>query len=176
MNNTEFFKDIPGYEGMYQVSNLGRVKSLSREVLNRGKFPTISKEKFITPIFNGKGYYILKLFKNGNSKSIAVHVIVAMAFLNHTPDGSHKIVVDHINNIKTDNRLENLQLLSQRENCSKDRKGGTSQYIGVNWCKTKNKWRARITIDGKYKFLAYYSTEYEAHYAYQSVLLTLKNN
>jgi ribosomal protein L15E len=73
-----------------------------------------------------------------------------MAFLNHTPCG-YKIVVDHIdNNIKTDNRLENLQLITQRENVSKDIKNTSSKYIGVCWHKKAKKWRSSIQINGKY--------------------------
>jgi hypothetical protein len=93
-----------------------------------------------------------------------------MAFLNHKPDGTNKIVVDHINNIKTDNRLVNLQLISQRENTSKDKKNGTSQYTGVCWKKSKNKFEAQININNKYKYLGLFTDEYEAHLAYEKAL------
>jgi hypothetical protein len=169
MNNTEIWKDVPGYEGIYQVSDMGNVKSLSREVLRNGKYPIIIKEKILKPVLNSNGYLILGLSKNGFIKKITVHTLVAMVFLNHKPDGTHKIVVDHINNNKLDNRLVNLQLISQRENSSKDKKGGTSKYVGVR-SSAINKWRAEITINGKLKYLGTFTDEYEAHLAYQKAL------
>jgi hypothetical protein len=172
-NMKEIFKDIPGYEGLYQVSNFGNVKSLSRELYN-GKVNFISKEKMLKAVKNKEGYYVLNLFKDGKQKTMCVHVLLAIAFLNHIPNG-HKIVVDHINNIKTDNRLENLQLISHRENCSKDRKGGSSKYIGVFWSKKYNKWIGIIVINRKQKQLGYFNTEHEAHLAYQKALEMYNN-
>ena len=169
MNNTEIWKDVPGYEGIYQVSDMGNVKSLSREVLRNGKYPIIIKEKILKPVLNSNGYLILGLSKNGFIKKITVHTLVAMAFFNHKPDGTHKIVVDHINNNKLDNRLVNLQLISQRENSSKDKKG-TSQYTGVRLIKSTNKWRTDIRINGNKKFLGLFTDEYEAHLVYQKAL------
>ena len=128
----EEFRDIPGFEG-YQVSNLGRVKSLPREMLLHGKYPYISKEKILTCHINTGGYYQIRLISGNNRYSKTVHTLISRAFLNHIPNGTHKIVVDHINGIRTDNRLENLQLITNRENVSKDKKNGTSKYTGVYW-------------------------------------------
>ena len=161
----EVFKDIPNYEGIYQVSNLGNVKSL--------KF---GKERILKPSDDGKGYCHLNLCKEGKSKSIKVHVLIAMAFLNHVPDG-HKIEVDHKNGIKTDNRLENLQLLSCEEHRIKTTKNRNSsrQYTGVCWHKAIKKWQAQIRIEGKNKYLGLYETEIDAHLAYQKALENLYN-
>ena len=154
----EIFKDVPGYEGLYQVSNLGRVKSL--------KF---NKERILKTPPVGYGYCICNLFLEGNCKTFYVHILVAMAFLNHKPNG-HKMVIDHINNVKTDNRLENLQLISNRQNTSKDRKGYSSQYVGVAWYEAKSKWISQIMINGKLKYLGLFTNEIEAAKAYQSKL------
>lgn len=133
----EIFKDIPGYENEYQVSNLGRVKSLK-----------CGKEKILKQVKDKtRGYYFVGLSINGKCKPYLTHQLVAMAFLNHKPDKS-KIVVDHINNIKNDNRLENLQVISQRENCSKDKKG----IVGVCEIK-KNYFRSQIRINNKLIYL-----------------------
>jgi hypothetical protein len=170
----EIFKDILGYEGLYQVSNFGNVKSLSREMDN-GKRKCISKERILKFGNDGtRGYLNVKLFKGNTKKTIKVHQLVAMAFLGHISDGSHKIVVDHINNIKTDNRAENLQLLTNRENSSKDKKNGSSQYTGVYWCNYYNKWHSRIYLNGKKKHLGYFTSEIEAHEAYQKALSEIK--
>lgn len=159
----EIFKDIPGYEGSYQVSNLGRVKSLK-----------LNREKILKPNINGGGYLYVILCNKGKFKTIRVHQLVAMAFLNHTPDGTHKIVVDHRNNDKQDNRLSNLQLISARKNSSKDKKGGTSKYTGVCWHKRDNKWLSSIEINGKNKHLGCFSSEEEASMYYQDALKSIE--
>ena len=161
----EIFKDIKGYEGLYEVSNFGRVKSLERKSSHGKQL----KERMLKPIIGGWGYLALKLYKDNTSKTICVHQLVAITFLNHKPNG-HKIVVDHIDNNKSNNRLENLQLISNRQNASKDRKGYSSKYIGVSWSKVANKWHARISINGKHEHLGYFSNELEAAEAYQSKL------
>lgn len=160
----EIFKDITGYEGLYQVSNLGNVKSLGNNRLR--------KEKILKPCNGGVGYYFVNLWKDGEKKNITVHQLVAIAFLNHKPDG-HKIIVDHIDNNPLNNKLENLQLISVRENTSKDRINGSSKYIGVYWNKKANKWQAQIGINSKRKYLGLFSNEIEAHESYQNRLKQL---
>lgn len=171
----EIWKEIPGYEGCYEVSNQGRVRSLDRETRN-GKCSFIRKGRLINGSLNSFGYKTVSLRLNNNLKSFLVHQLVAIAFLNHKPDG-YKIVVDHINCIKTDNRLENLQLISNRENISKDRKNGSSKYTGVSWNKQRNKWRSNIQINGKNKHLGYFNCETAAFLAYQAELskISVKN-
>ena len=120
-------------------------------------------------MFNSKGYLKVGLYKDGKIKVRVIHQLVAESFLNHTVDG-HKLVVDHISNVKTDNKLENLQLITSRENVSKDRKGGTSKYTGVCWYSRYNKWLSRIDINGKTKNLGYFNIELEASNAYQLAL------
>jgi len=154
----EIFKDVPNYEGLYQVSNLGNVKTLG-----------YNKEKILKQFIGSAGYYKVSLTKDKKPKGFDVHKLVAMAFLGHVPDGTNKIVVDHINDIKTDNRVENLQLISNRENSSKKPRG-KSKYVGVYWMVNTNKWGARIRINGKRPFLGYFDTELEAHLAYQKAL------
>jgi hypothetical protein len=98
--------------------------------------------------------------------------LVAIAFLGHKPRG-FKIVVDHINNDKSDNRLENLQLTTNRQNSSKDRKNKTSRYTGVSWVKKSKKWQSLIQIRGKEKCLGHFISEEHAHLAYQKALKSL---
>lgn len=163
----EIFKDIPGYEGLYQVSNLGRVKALCRKTVN-SKGCYMTSEKVMSPCIT-RGYYRISLSKNNNRKSFLVHQLLAMAFLNHTPCG-HKLVVDHINDNKLDNRLENLRLISQRENAYRTQGNYSSQYKGVGWSLEKNKWRSYIRVDGKIKHLGYFKCELAASVAYQNKL------
>lgn len=163
----EVWKDIPGYEGFYQVSDLGRVKSLGRlDTIGRSV-----KEKFLKQP-NLRGYSYLKLNKNGCGKVFQVHQIVAMAFLQHERCG-HKLVINHINFIKTDNRLENLEVVSQRDNGNKKHLKSSSKYTGVCWDKQRSKWMASIYINGKLKYLGRFNNEYDANLAYQKELTEL---
>lgn len=106
----EIWKDIVGYEGLYQVSNLGNVRSLDRispigrKVRGRVRRQTLN---------NRNGYCYVSLCKNGSAKNYSVHRLVAMAFVEN-PDG--KNTVNHINEIKTDNRSVNLEWMSLPEN------------------------------------------------------------
>lgn len=93
----EVWKSIPNYEGLYEVSSLGRLKSLIRN-----KILSPSKEC---------GYLKTSLRKDGKQRKLAIHQLVAMAFLGHIPCG-HKSLVNHINKNKLDNRIDNLKIKS----------------------------------------------------------------
>jgi hypothetical protein len=158
MKSKEIFKDIPGYEGVYQVSNLGNVKSLNREI--------ILKEQYTKG-----GYAFVNLSKNGIVKIIYIHQLVAMAFLNHKPNGIN-LVVNHINFNKLDNKLDNLEIITQRENTNKKHLKSTSKYVGVSLNKRDMNWRATIRINGKKTHLGMFKNEYDAHLAYQGIIDT----
>jgi hypothetical protein len=169
METNEIWKDIPEYEGYYQVSNLGRVKSVKRIIYRiDGKIKTF-KERILKATIGSSGYLVAGLSKDGKLKKFTVHKLVAVSFLGHKPCGQ-KEVVDHIDNNQFNNRLDNLQLTTQRHNASKDKKGGTSKYIGVCWHKNANKWMARIKLNGKENYLGYFTDEIEASKAYQNAL------
>ena len=165
----EVWLPIKSYDGFYEISDLGRVKSLERFINNMFGTKTKIKERFLKFNPDGKGYLNCRLYKNGVGKTFKIHQLVAIAFLNHTPCG-FKLVVDHIDNNPLNNRLDNLQLITNRENSSKDRKGGTSKYIGVSLASGRKTWLASIRINGKNKYLGYYKTEIEASNAYQKEL------
>lgn len=165
----EIFKDIPGYEGIYQVSDLGRVKSLERKAWNGNGYRLI-KERILKPSSNkNNGYLYVVLRKEENPKTFSIHKLVAVVFLNHIPNG-HNIVVDHKDNDKANNRKDNLQIITQRKNTSKDKKNKTSKYTGVSWHKRRKKWLTHIRINGKVKHLGYFTNEEDAVGAYQEKL------
>ncbi len=166
---TEIWKDIEGYEGYYQVSNLGRVKSLER----RSSAGRRINDKILKNSINSVGYYRVCLCKNGKGKAVRVHQLVAIAFLGHVPCG-YNIIVDHIDNDPLNNNVDNLQLTTPRHNLSKDKKGGTSKYTGVCWDKKHGKWHSVIGISGKNKHLGYFDCEIKASKAYQKELNKLK--
>ena len=106
----EIYKDIYGYEGLYQISSLGGVRSLDRKVHWKDTFIKSEGVK-LKPYLTGKGYLTVRLYKNKTKKDFVVHKLVAITFLNHKPNGM-KIVVDHIDNNKLNNNVKNLQLIS----------------------------------------------------------------
>jgi hypothetical protein len=168
----EIWKDIPGYKTLYQVSNLGNVKTLEKVVLRNNKYPFVSKEKKLKQRISRTGYSLTTLIKDKKAITHSTHKLVCMAFLNHKPCG-HKLVVNHINRIRTDNRLENLELITQRQNCFFKTEKSTSKYVGVYLRNDNNKWSAQITTNGKQKTLGSFLNEIDAHYAYQNAILNL---
>jgi hypothetical protein len=162
---SEIWKDIPGYEDYYQVSNMGEIRSLDR-IVNSSKGDRIVKGKILSKIPMKSGYVSIRLSKNNIGRTFTVHKLVCLAFLNFSSNSQTHI--DHINNDKSDNRLENLQLASARFNTTKTkRKNCSSKYVGVYYVKRKKRWDARSKVNGLVKHLGYYKTEYEAHLAYQ---------
>lgn len=101
----EIWKDIPDYEGYYQASNFGRIKSLN--------YKKTGKEQILKLRVNKHGYLNVGLFKNGKEKSYLVHRLVWLAFHEEIPEGMQ---INHINEVVSDNRLENLELVTPKEN------------------------------------------------------------
>ena len=157
----EIFKPIPNYEGLYEVSNMGNVKSLK-----------YGRERFLKPSKHRYGYSLVSLSKNNVAKTWLLHQIIAMSFMGHKPCG-YDLVIDHINNNPADNRLCNLQIISHRENIFKTQGQYSSQYKGVHWHKVKNKWQSIFGINKKKHHLGYFDNEYDAHLAYQKCLNNL---
>jgi len=154
----EIWKDVIGYENLYQVSSKGRLKAI---FYLRGK-----TDRILNPCVNSRGYLIVRLAKNKKGTTHSIHILVAQSFLGHEPCG-HLVVVDHINNDRTDNRVENLQLISNRENASKERSG----KIGAVYHKGRNNWRGQIHYKGRTLHLGCFKSEDEAHIAYKNALL-----
>jgi len=110
----EIWKDIKGYEGYYQVSNLGRVKSLDRLVFTNGyKSKYIKLGKILSNGINGDGYEHVVLYKYGKKLTTKVHRLVAIAFI---PNNSNKPEVNHIDSNRKNNKLNNLEWVTKSEN------------------------------------------------------------
>lgn len=157
----EEFRDVDGYDGVYQVSNLGRVKSF--------KF---GKERILKVNINSSGYLTIGLYKDNKEKRRTIHQLVAVAFLGHKM-GGYKLVVNHINFNKLDNRVVNLEIVTARENTNRKHLKSSSIYTGVSWHKKSKKWNSQIYVNGKIKNLGYFTDELEASNAYQIALKNL---
>lgn len=108
----EIWKDIIGYEGYYQVSNLGNVRSVDR-IIYISNIPRKRKSIALKPKISGVGYYQVCLQKESIRFYPLVHRLVAQSFLGLNES---KKYVNHINGVKTDNRLQNLEWVTQSEN------------------------------------------------------------
>ena len=162
----EIWKDIPNYKGVYQVSNLGKVRSLDR-VINSGR---MAKGITLKADLNANGYMIVNLYMNGIRSHKRVHRLVLLSFL-----GPSQLSCDHLNGIRHDNRLENLEYVTARENVrrgniSDKNKKKTSIYTGVSWKKRDRKFESKIFINGKNRHLGHFVDELEAAQAYRNEL------
>lgn len=109
----EIWKPIKEYEGLYEVSNCGHVKSLSRYVNNNGT-KVIHKGRILKPS-NRHGYLCVVLRKNNKSKSFSVHRLVAQAFI---PNPNQYQVINHKDENKQNNKVLNLEWCTQKFNCN----------------------------------------------------------
>ena len=169
----EIFKDVPNYEGIYKVSNFGNVKSVSRTIKNNKGF-YLSKEIILKSAKSKNNYYSVVLRKENVSKTYRIHVLVAMAFLDFKPN-KFECVIDHKNGVRTDNRLENLQIVTQRINILKDRKRNISNFAGVKKNKKLNKWTAQMKINKKFIHLGVFENEEDAGKIYEKAIENINN-
>lgn len=152
---------VPKYIGHYQVSTKGRVKSFK-------------KMEFIMKVFSKEGRYNSVTFHIDNKpKTEMIHQIMAETFLGHIP-ASRKFVVDHIDGNKQNNVIDNLQIISARENTSKDKKGFTSVFSGICLDSKSGKMQSAIRLDGKKYYIGKYLSEHEAKEKYEQVLVKYK--
>jgi hypothetical protein len=151
----EIYKDIPNYQGKYQASNLGNIKSIKFKI-----------HRILKPSFRGKGYYAHKLYNEDGHKIYSTHQLVAMTFLGHQPDGTMNTIINHIDNNPLNNNVNNLEIIkgdkANRINCTIHKNDA-----GVHWNKQRNNWQANIQINGKRKYLGSFTDKEDALKAYQ---------
>jgi hypothetical protein len=151
----ESWLPIVGYDGKYEVSDFGNVKN-------------VKTGRILKPSTNKNGYCQICLFNKCN-KTCYVHRLVLLAFL---PIEEVK-EVNHKNHIKTDNRLEKFEWCKHSENnrFRQKREGTSSQYIGVCWHKSRNKWLSSCQINGKKIHLGNFDDEHDAGKAYNDFVI-----
>lgn len=137
----EVWKDIPNYEGLYQISNLGNVKSLK-----------YGKERLLKPVKDGSRYLQVKFYKNGNKKIYLVHRLVALAFL---PNPDNLPCINHKDENSLNNMVENLEWCDAKYNCNygtrnnrinKTKEINNSYYVGVQNRKKNNSYNIKPVI------------------------------
>lgn len=153
-NSKTIWKDIPGYEDHYQASNTGKVRSLKDSHGNKVK----RKRK---PYKSKNGYLNIDLYINDVRYHESVHRLVALAFI---PNPENKLTVNHINGVKEDNNVSNLEWSTYSENLKHAhalglnkspksqlgiKNGNTSKYNNVSYDESRNRWIATMKINGK---------------------------
>ncbi len=165
----EIWKNIIGYEEMYLISNLGNVKSLSRKFYTNNGGSITTKERILKKQKDRKGYEYVNLYKNNKMKSIKIHRLVLSSFV-----GNSNLSIDHINGIKSDNRIENLEYVSQRENNIRHILKTKDDTFILGTKKHGNKWRSSIQVNNKKIHLGLFNTRQEAGLAYKNYLKKLQ--
>lgn len=150
----EEWRDVVGYEGLYEISNFGRVKSLERIRKDKNGKSYRLREKILKQPHDAYGYPVVGIVSHeGVHRAKTVHRLLAMAFI---PNPENKRCVDHINGIRSDNRLENLRWVTYKENTANMRRLNNQ----VEWCDrnlsdesrkrfTKSQSRPVIRSDGE---------------------------
>lgn len=162
MQIKEVWKDIPGYSGMYMVSNMGRVKSLPRWAKLKNSRRMLS-ERILKESSSGRYKYVV-LCRNCECRTRSVHRLVAGVFLS---EFSNDLVCDHISGDSHDNRLENLRMVSFKDNqlgARKPKKGYSSDFRGVSLFSGGPKWRS--ICNGRH--IGLFSSEEEAARAWDA--------
>lgn len=170
----EIWKDIPGYEGLYQASTKGRIRSLDREVSTydintHGLTKRIIPGKILSPGKTGdyRNYYLVALYKNGKKQNFRVHYLVMLTFVGPRPDGMD---INHIDENGLNNELSNLEYVSRSYNInwgSRNKRASSKQ--------TNRKDRSKIVIqynlDGSYvrQYQSIHEVQRLNGYAYQNI-------
>ncbi|WP_223611763.1 NUMOD4 motif-containing HNH endonuclease [Enterococcus faecium] len=129
----EIWRPIEGYEGLYEISNLGKIKSNFRQG---------STTDFLKISNNGNGYMMVRLCKNGKAKKYYLHRLLAQTFIDNPED---KPQVNHINENRSDNRLENLEWVTQKEN---NNHGNHNLNSAISKRSGKAKKNVQLDLDG----------------------------
>ena len=166
----EEWRDIAGYEGIYEVSNYGRVKSLGRKIVMDSKRTREQGDRILTNNIGNVGYPRVAMRKNNSAKLFCVHSLVAKTFI---PNPNKLCDVNHKDGNRANPMVSNLEWVSRRENATHGflKRKKHSKYPGVTFVKrrtpnAKDRWKSVLFVNGKHKFLGKFDTEIQAYQAY----------
>ena len=153
----EIWKDIPGYEGLYQASTLGNIRSLDKIVPKWNKpYKRKVKGKILKKNLINGGYLAISLHKNKEQKSYKISRLIAKTFI---PNPNNKPEVNHINSIRTDDRVSNLEWCTRSENMLHSYKYGNNTQVGSNNASSKLTDEKVIKMRSMYKTKKYKQKE-----------------
>ena len=171
IENTEQWKSIPFYEGTYEYSNLGNIKSLDRLVKRSGSSDMFLSGKHKVFILNNNGYVVTVLTKNNIDKTVRKNRLV-WEWHNGTIPKNHE--VHHKDEDKLNNDISNLICTPKRQHMGSHKKHKTeNNYVGSHFNKKLNKWQSYIYFNKKLIHLGFYDTELNAHITYKNALKNL---
>lgn len=160
MIGKEKWRDCVGFEGFYQVSNLGNIRSCDRVVFNKGSGASYRRKgQVLKPRKDAYGYLITDFWVKGEQTTVKIHRLVLDAFIGPEKDKC----CDHINGVRDDNRLGNLRWATVKENnnnrtvCIAE-----SGHSGVRQDPRDGKWQSYGSVGGRFKHIAYCETKEEA--------------
>jgi len=148
VDKNEVWKEIKGYEGFYEVSNFGRIRSISRYIKQKNNSTKNIEGKILKPILNnkGKGYLMVALSKNGREKRYYIHRLVAEAFISNK---YNKKEVNHIDENPQNNKINNLEWVTHLENSNHGTRGKRISKNLKEWCKNNRvKKVMQISLNG----------------------------
>jgi hypothetical protein len=170
-NQIEIWKPIVGYEGFYEVSNLGRIKTKERFIERKDKTFFMLHERIRKLVLHKKtGYLQVSICVENKVKMCSAHRMVASTFIDNP---LNKPQVNHINGIKTDNRVENLEWCTNRENTIHriDKTKTKHKYTGIKF--HNNRWIAEYKHKGQSLYLGCFKNEIDAALAYETKIKQL---
>lgn len=156
-NKSESWRDVRGYEGKYEVSDHGRVRSIR-----------FGKIKELNVTVDSRGYNKVGLSIDNIGKTRTVHSLVAEAFLDHSRESKER--VSHRDGNRSNNHASNLKVII-KDDC-RVKNNFSSKYKGVSLNKSRGTWTCTIGVKGKRKYLGNFKTEIEASNAYNDALKT----
>ncbi len=168
----ETWKPIKNYEGYYEASNLGNIRSVSRNIVfKNGKKSYFQQGRVLKQsLGRNKNYLIVGLSKNGTTKTKDVHRIIAETFCN----GEKTLDVDHIDGVKTNNKKDNLRFLTTSQNLRNHHTRIIKGYVFVKR-NLKKPYQGQVSLNGKRIYLGMFETANEATFAHKSFLLANQN-
>jgi len=163
MSNEEW-RCVAEYEGLYEVSNLGRIRSLDHTTVDTKNIERSFKGRVLSLSTDSHGYNIKTLYLNGERCAFRLHRLIAQAFISNPNDLPY---IDHVDGNKENNNINNLEWVTAQENTERyhSKIESSSKYNKVSFSPSHKKWIAQLLVDGKSIHIGSFDSEDDAHFA-----------